>query len=166
MAQLTREQLAFLKSQKISLSMVFDASGLSTAQRLCAMKALDKKFYYGGAVCVKGGHTLRTKPGHCLQCDTSKIAFQLRSADPGFVYLTYSVSTRRVKVGVSKEHPQDRGLTLRNEGYGGIRDWDVKAIRYLEKDAGRTEFAIHELLEPFREPRNYEKTRGTSVECR
>ncbi|MBP0589321.1 hypothetical protein J8I87_06225 [Paraburkholderia sp. LEh10] len=166
MAQLTSEQLAFLKSQKISLSLLFDATGLSQSQREAVMRQMDKKFYYGGAACQKAGHTLRTKAGHCIQCDTSKIAYQLRSSDPGYVYLAHSKTTGYVKVGFSKEHPQDRSLTLRNEAYGNIKDWDIKKIVRLERNAGRHEFAVHELLESYRAPVVYEKTSGNFVECR
>jgi hypothetical protein len=50
MAQLTNEQLAFLKVQKISPSWLFDGSGLSKRARDEAMDALEKYFYYGGVL--------------------------------------------------------------------------------------------------------------------
>ncbi len=80
----------FLKAHRIPESLLFNAEGLSKRARILAMEAFDKKFFYGGSVCSNGGHSLRTKAGHCIQCDTSRIAFQLRSSDAGFVYLCYS----------------------------------------------------------------------------
>ncbi|WP_367394983.1 GIY-YIG nuclease family protein [Cupriavidus sp. Agwp_2] len=165
MAQLTAEQITFLKSQHISLSMVFDATGLSAPERKASMTALEVPFYYGGAECAAGGHSLRTKAGHCIQCDTAKIAYQLRNSAQGYVYLAHSKSTGYIKVGYSRSHPQDRGHFLRNEAYGGVKDWDIKKIQHLDKEAGRKEFLIHARLERYRKSISYQK--GASlVECR
>lgn len=166
MAQLTNEQLAFLKGQKVSPSLLFDGSGLSKRAREVAMDTLEKFFYYGGAPCTKAGHTLRSKAGHCIQCDTSKIAYQLRNSAAGYVYLAYSKSTRFSKIGYSKHHPQDRKDFLNKEAYGNITDWDIKKIVVLEKDAGKKEFEIHSSLEQYQKAITYEKTRGLIVECR
>lgn len=166
MAKLTAEQIIFLKSQNVSPSLLYDASGLSKQERIAMMDRLEKLFYYGGAPCKAGGHTLRTKAGHCIQCDTSKIAFQLRSSAAGYVYLAWSPSTKYIKIGYSKFHPQERAEILRNEAYGKIRDWDVKQVVRLERNAGRTEFSIHAKLEPHIEPITYEKEKGVYVECR
>lgn len=166
MAQLTKEQLAFLKAQKVSPSWLFDASGLSQRSRKEAMDALEKYFYYGGASCAKAGHTLRSKAGHCIQCDTSIIAFQLRNSAAGFVYLAHSKSKQFSKVGFSKHHPQDRKDFLNKEAYGNITDWDIKRIVAMTKDAGKKEFEIHSSLAKYQKAITYEKTRGVFVECR
>lgn len=166
MAKLTKDQISFLKEQQIPESLLFDASGLSKSARELAMRTLDKKFFYGGAICQKGGHSLRTKAGHCIQCDTSRIAFQMRSSDSGYVYLCHSEATGFVKVGFSKEHPQDRAERLRDAGYGGARDWDVKRFIWLERNAGRHEFAIHYRLAAYQRLVEYEKQIGFIVECR
>jgi hypothetical protein len=166
MAKLTQEQLLFLKSQHISPSLVFDASGYSKADRTRLMEQEGKLFYFGDALCKKAGHGLRTKSGHCMQCDTSKIAYQLRSSATGFVYLAFSPSTRFVKVGYSKYHPQERAELLRNEAYGNLRDWDVKRVVRFENDAGRVEFSIHAKFEPYLKPVAYKRANGQMVECR
>lgn len=166
MAKLTSEQIFFLKSQHISPSLVFDASGYSKAARTSIMEEQEKLFYFGDALCKLAGHSLRTKSGHCIQCDTSKIAFQLRSSATGYVYLAYSPSTNNIKVGYSKYHPQERAGLLRNEAYGKIKDWDVKKLTKFEKDAGRIEFAIHAKLEPYLKSISYTRGNGEIVECR
>lgn len=166
MAKLSADQIFFLKSQNISPSLVFDASGYSKAERTAIMKEQEKLFYFGDAVCKRAGHSLRTKAGHCIQCDTSTIAYQLRSSAKGYVYLAYSPSTKYVKVGFSKHHPQDRAEILRNEAYGKIRDWDAKKVVMLEKDAGRMEFAIHAKLEPYLKTITYNRSNGEVIECR
>ncbi|GAB3553634.1 hypothetical protein GCM10027343_40620 [Noviherbaspirillum agri] len=165
MAQLTDEQIQFIKSQNLPLSKFFDASGLLKEERTRAMTALEIPFYYGGAIC-KEGHSLRAKSGHCIECDTSRIAFQLRNSASGYVYIAFSPSTRLIKVGYSKLHPQDRGAFLRNEAYGNIRDWDVKKITHIAKDAGKKEFLIHSALAKYQKTIKYEKGRGNFVECR
>lgn len=167
MALLTKEQIIFLKSQGIAPAQLFDASSTkSKVDRESKMKALELSLYFGGSACDKAGHTLRTKAGHCIQCDTSKIAYQQRHSASGYVYLAYSQSRKLAKVGFTKNHPQDRVESLRREQYANSLDWDLKKhIRY-EKDAGRKEFAIHSLLEAHLKPISYEKYKGQMVECR
>lgn len=130
------------------------------------MKRSGRYFYFGGALCRAGGHTLRTKSGHCIQCDTSKISFQLRSAAAGYVYLAHSPQTGLVKVGFSEADPDARTSWIKQEGYGNIRDWEIVRSLKLESGAGRTEFAIHAALAEFQHPVIYRKTATLTVECR
>lgn len=166
MAKLTDEQVRFLQGQGISLSMVFDGSGLRAKDRVAKMDALGTPFYYGGAPCQAAGHTLRTKPGHCIQCDTSKIAFQLRHSASGYVYMAYSKSRQFAKVGYSQKHPDARVAFLCRENYGNASDWELKVTKFLDQKAGEREFAIHALLDHFRKPVTYEKAKGVLGECR
>jgi hypothetical protein len=166
MAKLSDEQVRFLKSQGISLSQVFDGSGLRAKERITKMDALGTPFYYGGAACQAAGHTLRTKPGHCIQCDTAKIAYQLRHAASGHVYIAYSNFRQYAKIGYSHAHPAERIAFLCAENYGTASDWELKASMHLERDAGRKEFEIHALLEQYRKPVTYEKYPTVFVECR
>lgn len=142
-----------------------DGSGLTKADRTRLMDALDKKFYYGGSPCSAAGHTLRSKAGHCIQCDTSKIAFQLRSSQSGYLYLAYSGRERCAKVGTTSVGPKERIATLASSGYGNCFDWKLIESIYLQSNAGATEFKIHALLEPFQTGIIYEKN-GIDVECR
>jgi hypothetical protein len=166
MAKLSEEQVQFLREQGISLSQVFDGSGLRTKDRIAKMDALGTPFYYGGASCQAAGHTLRTKPGHCIQCDTSKITYQLRHSASGHVYIAYSVSRQYAKVGYSQSNPDERVAFLRRENYGTASDWELKDTVLLERNAGQREFAIHALLERYRNAVTYEKYPGVFVECR
>lgn len=167
MAQLTNEQVIFLKRQYIAPSQIFDASNTtSKIDREAQMKSLELLFYYGGAPCKTAGHTLRTRAGHCIQCDTSRIAYQMRHSASGFVYLAYSKSKQLAKVGFTKNSPQCRAEILRNEHYANASDWAIKQKFKFEKDAGKKEFAIHSLLEAYWTQLTYEKSRGCKVECR
>lgn len=88
----TDDEYRFLAEQRISTSDFFDATSMS--------KAIRDEYYRGhktpfiiGATCKKGGHRLRTAKGHCIQCDTSKIAYMLRGRSQGNVYVAGSKKT-------------------------------------------------------------------------
>ncbi len=163
MAILSDQQLEFLESQNIPLSRVFDATGMSKKEYQDAMRSLGMEFAYGVSPCKKSGHTLRTRAGHCVQCDTSKVAYQLRHNESGLVYVAYSNRLKLAKIGVAKDI-DDRLRNLNSQGYGGAKDWTVKFHKKFNK-AGQVEFEIQKTLEQFREVRSYTKT-GNAVECR
>ena len=166
MAELTTDQRLFLKRHGVSLSLVYDASGLSKAQRLSLMEQLDKKFYYGGASCSAAGHTLRSKAGHCIECDTAKIAFQLRSSQSGYVYIAYSNRGQCAKIGITSVGPKERVALLAASSYANCTDWKLIDSVYLQTKAGSQEFAIHSSLEKFQIPVVYNKQQGVTQECR
>lgn len=167
MYKLSSEQIVFLKSQGISPTQVFDASATSKkSEREAQMTALELYFYYGGAVCQKGGHSLRTKAGHCIQCDRSKIAYQLRSSSAGYVYVAFSQSKKLSKIGFTKNHPNERVGLLSKERYANTHDWALKKYKKYESDAGKKEFEIHLILEKHLATISYEKNRGEMVTCR
>lgn len=166
MSKLTANQRMFLKRHGVSLSLVFDASGLSKAQRVSLMEQLDKKFYYGGPPCKKAGHTLRSKAGHCIECETANIAFQLRSSQSGYVYIAYSHRGQCAKVGSTSAGPKERVAFLASYGYANCADWGLIESAHLTSNAGAKEFQIHSLLEPFQRGVLYEKQDGVEVECR
>ena len=166
MSKLTANQRMFFKRHGISLSLVFDASGLNKAQRLSQMEHLDKKFYYGGAPCSAAGHTLRSKAGHCIECDTANINYQLRSSQSGFVYIAYSDRGQCAKIGITSDGPKERVAFLASSGYANCADWRLIESVYLPSKAGANEFQIHSLLELFQRGVVYEKQDGVEVECR
>ena len=111
------------------------------------------------------GHTLRTKMGHCIQCDTSKIAYQLRSSSKGYIYLAYSFKAQQVKVGFSASLPTTRETSLKYMAYGNADDWKIIKYQFLNKNAGRTELSIHAKLERFLVDVSFYRD-GTMVKCR
>ncbi len=157
MSDLTPEQRGFFRDQKIPLSLVFNGSGMSKVVRESIMDSLDLKFYYGGTPCQKSGHTLRSKPGHCIQCDTSKIAYQMRSSQSGYVYLAYSRQGSCAKVGSTGTGPKERVGYLASSGYAGYSDWQLMTSKHIPSKAGVVEFHIHELLAEFQRPLSYKK---------
>src|SRR5678815_3361408 len=99
MGQLTAEQIDFLLLQRVPPSQVFDATGMRKSDYAAAMKAGGFNFAFGTVPCGRAGHTLRTRAGHCIQCDTSKVAYQMRHHLPGYVYLAGSHGTGLLKIG-------------------------------------------------------------------
>lgn len=163
MASLTKEQLDFLDRHAIPECHVMDISGMPATTARLVMKEHGKRFSYGGAPCRKGGHTLKTRRGHCIQCRPSSIAFMNRYEDEGFIYIAGSRSQRLLKIGTSRDHDQ-RLKMLNGCGYAGATDW---AMLYLlrTKEAGRIEQLAHTKLRAYQAVRSYWRD-GKMIACR
>lgn len=162
MTTLSRDQIVFLESQSIPLSRVFDATGVTRAAYKSSMSDLEMVIAMGVTPCSSAKHTLRTRAGHCAQCNTHAIAFLLRHDDPGEVYVAHSMRMALVKVGTSKSS-YARMANLNSYGYGGASDWEVRFNHACAK-AGRVEFAAQHRLAALRVTRTYVKT-GLTVAC-
>lgn len=160
--RLTEEQRHFIDSQKIPMSRVFDATGLSTQRYKKEMKELDMVLAYGVAPCGYGGHTIRIRSGHCAQCRPAGIAFLLRQDTPGEIYVAWSPKGKLTKVGTA-QCASTRLPNLNSYQYGGVSDWQVVFKRSIQA-AGRIEFATHKRLASFSVSRSYVKE-GHIVEC-
>jgi hypothetical protein len=108
-----------------------------------------------GSPCGRAGHRLRTRAGHCAQCDPKKIAFQKRHSATGFVYVAFSVAQKLVKIG-STSSINTRGRTLRNQEYAGANDWRIRRWARV-KNMGKVENDAHSLLKGSSSPRAYQK---------
>lgn len=162
MAQLTKEQLDFLKSQRVPLSLVFDATGIGPGRYGPIMKELGMVVAYGVSPCNKAGHSLKIRSGHCVQCKTANLAFQARFDDPGEVYVATSAKQKLVKVGTTIDR-YTRIERINAYGYGGASDWAIRHhMQYPQ--AGRVEYGAHVVLDRFRVVRMYNKD-GAIVEC-
>jgi hypothetical protein len=138
------DEYVFLMSQHILISQVFDARG--RGQSTFSDDAKRHGFLFGMAnPCSKGGHRLFTRAGHCIQCDTSKIAFIRRHSGKGFVYIAATKKGRLFKVG-STTDISSRSHSLNIEGgYGGFDDWIIIAHAKVA-EMGKVEFTIHSAL--------------------
>lgn len=159
----TQQEIAFLKAQRIPESLVFHGGSLPKRLYRPLMQELGAILITGASPCLAAGHTIRTRAGHCAQCDTARIAFQRRHSSPGFVYVAASPRLRLHKVGSSKNALQ-RLATLNHCGYGGTSDWSLIDQIYSD-NAGQTAFNVHTQLERFRHPVRYQRD-GSWVECR
>lgn len=152
MSGFTDEIRSFLRSQRIAESDVCDASMLSPRRYKRAMEREGKLFAIVKNPCYRG-HRLRSHKGHCIQCDTSRIAYVTRPHKEAYVYIVGSRRHRVIKIGWS-ETPWNRGPHLNNIGYGGIQDW--KALYYASYlEAGKVELSAHSVLSRYATPRTW-----------
>ena len=132
---LTDEELAFLKAQKLTPEDVFDWRGIPSRLRKAAIVEAGGELALG--VTCKLGHRLRTRSGHCAQCDTSKLAYQKRHRKNGYVYVAHSALLKAVKVGFSTDDFVREGK-INFDAYGGVSDWKlVLRIKAAEGGAVR-----------------------------
>lgn len=154
MPGLTGDQIRFLKEQNIHPKYVFDAQGLSKSEYRMIMKELNKLIAYNVTPCQQEGHTLRTRSGHCCQCDTAKIAFMKRNDSAGIVYIAGSLSGQVIKIGFSKA-VEVRAESLNRTKYAGFNDWEI-LYALSSKDAGRIETKSNSLLHKYAYSLDYE----------
>lgn len=162
MPELTTEQKLFLKRNKIAVSDVFDAFGLTTSEWQRAMNETGQGFAVRTTPCNSEGHTLRTHANHCIECNTASIAFYRRSRATGYVYIAGSLSTKRVKVGMTTDLRQ-RVVMLNIYKYGGASDWEMLAHVKTSR-AGECEFNTHSKLARHAAAATYVKA-GKQLDC-
>lgn len=162
MTKLTKNQISFLERHKISLGSVFDATGLSRNDYRKEMKELEKVVAIGVTKCKKKGHQIRTRSGHCAQCNPASLAFQARNTALAYVYIGGSLNLKLIKVGMSKD-VQSRFTSLNDLGYGGVSDWTCLYWKNTI-NAGEIEFHTHASLNKYAAPTTYKRF-GKIVNC-
>lgn len=101
------------------------------------------------------GHRLRTRAGHCIECDTARIAYARRYESPGYVYIAASKAEKLLKVGCCVE-PEQRQRNLNLQRYGGTDDWQI--IAWCKTPSmGQIEFDIQKQLADISTERIYKK---------
>ena len=162
MTTLDNSQIVFLKRHQISPGSVFDATGLGKKEYRRIMKSLGALVATGVTPCAAERHTLRTRSGHCIQCNPASITFQKRHAKRAYVYVSGSKNLRLLKVGYSEDVPS-RIDTLNQLGYAGTNDWE--ALYWVNLDeAGRIELEAHSGLAEYASPTQYKRD-GNTVDC-
>ena len=143
---LTFDELNFLAHHKIAANQVFDGRMMGRDEAGVQAKTLGKVLILGSE-CKRANHRLRTRAGHCAQCDPSKIQFERRHSESGYVYICYSVKQKLTKIGFSQAI-QNRHTQLINEGYGSATDWEL--LFCIRSDmAGVIESKTHSRLKAF-----------------
>ena len=159
----SEEQLRFFSSQNIPLSKVYDAKGLSAKKWKQDMRNLNMLVAIGVSPCKKNGHRVRTRAGHCAQCNTHALAFLKRFEEENYIYIAVSKRSGFLKIGVTGDL-EDRESALNQSGYGEISDWKITHSLYCD-NAGEVEHRAHDLLSEYRVSRSFEKE-GSLVDCR
>ncbi|MEY3724443.1 MAG: hypothetical protein RLZZ365_378 [Pseudomonadota bacterium] len=158
MTKLTNEEISY----QISLSSVFDATGLSKSQYSKRMKDLGASVAIGVTPCFEMSHRMRSRSGHCVMCKPLNLAFQGRYEESGDVYVAHSKKLNLIKIGTSA-NTHERMNQINYYGYGGANDWAVKYIKKVDK-ADRVEFEAQKIINKNRVWRSYIKD-GETVDC-
>ena len=144
---LSPEQVEFIQKHKIHPRYVFDGIGMNQAQYRPIMKILNKGVAFNVPPCKEAGHTLRTRSGHCCQCNTARLEFQKRNDSGGNVYIAGTVTGETIKVGFTKS-VEIRSESLNRTKYAGYSDWEI-IYAISSKDAGRIETQANVLLQAY-----------------
>lgn len=152
-SDITDTEYTFLVSQKILISHLFDARG--KAATAWGAEAKSQGLLFGlSEPCFKG-HRLRERAGHCIECDTARIAYARRFAEPGYVYVAAAKKAKLLKVGCCVD-PQQREQSLNRDMYGGSADWHI--IAWCKTSSmGLVEFDIQKQLSDLSTERTYRK---------
>jgi hypothetical protein len=142
-AMVVDELVEFLKRHRIAADELFDARNLTRAEYQVAMQRAGKLFALNADRCERG-HRLRTRPGHCIMCDTSDLHHYRLWYRTAYVYIAGSRSSKALKIGTSND-PPDRIRRLNSENYGGISDWTL-VMYVLTAESGRKEKEVHQAL--------------------
>jgi hypothetical protein len=154
MQRLTKKQTDFLNEHKVHPKFVFNANGMSKSDYRPIMKELNKYIAFNVTPCKKSGHTLRTRSGHCCQCNTAHMEFQKRNDSAGITYIAGTLTGNVIKIGFSKA-VEVRSESLNRTNYAGFKDW--KILFGLEsKNAGRIETKANTLLNDYAFSLDYE----------
>ena len=153
MKGLTVEQKRFLESQGLSEQDLFNAQGMTQSEYYPIMKQQNKLIAYNTPPC-KNGHTLRTRSGHCPQCNTAYLRFSRRSSDAGFVYVAASLSGRISKVGFTSAIAT-RAESLNRTYYASLNDWKI-LFAIQSQNAGRIEDAVKSSLSQYSDTLEYD----------
>jgi T5orf172 domain len=167
MAELTEHELHFLYTQRIDESAVIDCSWMRSHGYKWHMEQQGYLWCIAPKSCY-AGHRLRSRAGHCIQCDTARIAFVKRHHDTAYIYIAGSLESKVVKIG-NAILPERRVAALNTRYYGGITDW-VMLYHAKYEEAGKIEFAAHGRLFGYREVKeifrcNYETARKALMEA-
>ena len=158
---ISEEQLFFLTEHNIPLSKIFDASNQKREVYRKSMKALEKLIAINTTPCSRYGHTIRTRNGHCCQCNTASIAYLKRHYADGYVYIVGSQENKVLKVG-STNNIQNRVNSLNFENYASINDWEL-ILYYKCNNIGLIETEVHNKLNKFQIEKTYIKNGRTQI---
>lgn len=134
----------FISKHQITKNILIDAKGQPVNSIKEFMKDNDIYFAYNTTVC-KNGHNIRSRSGHCVVCDVTRIAFVKRSFKNGYLYLFGSKSNQFLKLGMTTEKIENRLQKLKSRQVGGTQDWEVLLTLKVD-NTNLHEFNLHNIL--------------------
>jgi hypothetical protein len=136
---LTQTELDFLDRQGLGPDDVFDVRRLPQRVWKKLIRSENKTVALGKG-CREFAHRLKSRSGHCVQCNTVNLGFQKRYRLDQFIYIAGSQKARLVKIGICDKLDQ-RQRQICFERYGGADDWRL-LLSLKVKRAGEIETRI------------------------
>jgi hypothetical protein len=161
MKTLTKSQIQFLEQHGIGMNQTFNAQGLTKSEYHDKMKVSEKIIAFNVTPCQKEGHTLRTRSGHCAQCNTAHLGFQKRNDNAGFVYIAGTKKGKLIKVGFTSG-VEIRSESLNRTKYGEFSDWEI-LFAVSCTNAGQIENKIKSKLIGYSFSTNYQHDRKNQL---
>lgn len=159
---LSERESEFIDRMGLTLDQVIDATGMKPAQYGPLMIERRALLAWGSTPCRKHGHRLRDKHGHCVMCAPSSLAFAKAHHGEAFVYVAYSATAKRVKVGHTA-NIFDRIRQLNLHKAAAATDW-VRCAFYACDNAGAIEKEVHRRLARYKVAAPYGAKEGESNE--
>jgi hypothetical protein len=161
--RVSARELEFLTSHNVNANRVLMTEGMNSAQVRALMSDTNYLVAAGTAPC-RSGHRLKTRTGHCPQCQPDALAISRRWVESGFLYVAYSGALNAVKVGLAESSIEKRQASLNRTNYAAASDWQI--FYYLEAEQiGRLENTAHQGLARYKRLAFYEKN-GDYVEAK
>lgn len=143
---LNTKEINFLSLHGLSSDDVYDGRNETRASYRINAKQMGKTVILGNT-CNAAGHRLKTRAGHCVQCDPAKLAYEKRHYNSGFVYLAESKQAGLIKVGVT-QNIKTRNDSLNSTMYAGEIDWRIIHSENVQ-DSGKIEKNIQRKLKRY-----------------
>uniref|UniRef100_UPI00345BDCA0 GIY-YIG nuclease family protein n=1 Tax=Sphingomonas bacterium TaxID=1895847 RepID=UPI00345BDCA0 len=114
-------------------------------------------FAWGFRRCIFG-HRLTNGRGRCLQCHPATVAFVLRHARPGWLYIAVADCKRLTKVGIGAD-VAERLRQLNAHRLAGVCRWEAVHADWCKNPAA-LEAELHRRLAKYREESSYDRKGG------
>ncbi len=143
----------FLIRMGLTKASVYDGSGMRRSDAQAAAKKVGAILISGASPCKAEGHRLRTRKGHCAQCNIIAVDKLKRYYSSGYVYIAFSGELNSCKVG-STTDLKERLKRLRGSSYGGVADWVIYNAINVDS-AALIEGQLHLKLDGFKASGEY-----------
>ncbi|RYE03446.1 MAG: GIY-YIG nuclease family protein [Sphingomonadales bacterium] len=156
--RLTRVEQAFLLANDIPQNYVADMRHRADwASCSAELRAVGCFFAWGFRKCATG-HRLTNSRGQCIQCHSATIAFVMRHARPGWLYIAVADCEQLIKVGIGAD-VDARLRQLNAHRLAGVRRWQAVHTDWCENPAA-LEAEVHRRLATFRAACSYDRKGG------
>lgn len=149
MLVMNAEVIMLINRHGLSRNDFFDAKGSPVSHVKATMKKTGAQWAYNSTPCNNGGHTTRSRSGHCIVCRPAGIAFQKRNSVQGNIYIAGSISKRYTKVGMTTEILDMRIHKMNSRNVGETNDWQA-IIEIRCSEPNKLELFVHSKLEKYR----------------